>query len=406
MRFLFFTHLAALNLWRRPSRTCLILVLISVGLCGLLFLQGFYAGMVTDLVQNAILKDCGHIILQNTKFKHGRELKHSLDEDKILRKIQSLPPSVQPVSRILCDGIAASAGRQRPIVLIGLHSQRESGVTELDRSLIEGKFSIEEGQALIGKDLADKLDLEPGNKLIVKAQNQKQEIISAAFRVQGILKAHNPGIDLLSVFIPISQAQNLLEMTGKTTQINLFLSDPQDMNTLRDQLKTELGKTVRVDTWQQLYPGFAMAENALEIVNLICCIIVFLAVGMGIFDVILVSILERVREFGILLSLGTPFDWIRHLIFMEGLIMGVLGFFLGSVAATVLLLYFQQNPIDLGIFGNGLSDFGMIPNLRPDLRPRYFLISSAFLLLVVLITTAVPLKILRKLNPVQSIHFV
>ena len=85
--------------------------------------------------------------------------------------------------------------------------------------------------------------------------------------------------------------------------------------------------------------------------------------------------------------------------------MGSLGFLLGSLAGATLLLYFQHNPIDLSIFGSGLSDFGMVPSLKPELRPRYFLIASGFLFLVILITTSVPLKILRKLNPVQSINF-
>ena len=203
----------------------------------------------------------------------------------------------------------------------------------------------------------------------------------------------------------LRRAQKFLLTPGQITQIGLFPRNLDDLDQMVQSLRERFPEEVRIDTWRDFYPAFAIGEEMMDIVNLVLISIAFVAVGLGIFDSILISMLERMREFGILLALGTPDGRIRNLILTEGIILGFLGYCVGAFLGTILLLYFHHHPIVLTIFGSGPQTFGLIPRVPADIRLEYYLYSAIVLCLAIFISCAVPVWILKRLKPVQSLRF-
>jgi ABC-type lipoprotein release transport system permease subunit len=386
----------------------MILLLLSVTLTGLLFIQGVYGGMVESIVENAIEKDCGYVVIENTAFRDDRTLSNSLESGPTLSKISKVIGETPLLARLLCQGLIQTALSGKGIELVGLNLSNGRELRGLRESLVEGSFlkSDDSRGVLIGRSLANDLGVQIGAKLVIRAQSLDGELTASAVRVRGLLDASNPRVDSMSVFLGLDHLQALLKSPGKISQVGLFPARVDQLDILVEKLSLELGDKVRVETWEGYYPAFAIGEEMMDMVNLILVSIAFLAVGLGVFDVILISMLDRMREFGILLALGTPYSKIRNLIVLEGLILGFVGYVIGAIGGSILLWYFHINPMDLSVFGNGPKTFGMIPYIPTAIHLEYYLRCFIILTFAMLISCSIPVYILKKLNPVQSLRFV
>ena len=138
--------------------------------------------------------------------------------------------------------------------------------------------------------------------------------------------------------------------------------------------------------------------------SLVVSLMIFGITGLGIFGVMLVSVLERIREFGIMIAIGTGFGQIRMMILIESLVLGVTGFIAGTFCGGLSLLYFKTYGLDLTLFSEAFEELGMDAVTYALIRPGYF--STAFIAVViaVLISIYFPLRILRKSRPVEVIN--
>jgi len=131
---------------------------------------------------------------------------------------------------------------------------------------------------------------------------------------------------------------------------------------------------------------------------------IFGVAGLGIFGVIMVSVLERIREFGVMLAIGTSFNQVRIIILAESLFMGLSGFVAGSICGGLSLLYFNKYGLDLTVFSDAFSEFGMDAVTYAVIRPEYFSTAFAAVILATLLSTWFPLRLLKKARPIEVIH--
>jgi len=138
--------------------------------------------------------------------------------------------------------------------------------------------------------------------------------------------------------------------------------------------------------------------------NTVTNIIVFCVAGLGIFGVMLVSVMERLREFGILLAIGTGFKQICWMVIAESIFLGIIGFIGGAILGGATLYYFLKKGLDLTIFSEGLEAFGIDTITYAIIRPEYFTYSFTAVILAILISVILPLRILKKAKPIEAIY--
>lgn len=405
--FLFFFRFALRNLLRRPARSIMLLSLIAITILCLLFIQGVYGGMIQAIIDNAIQKDCGYIILENIEYQHSESLKHTLRLQQTIDLLKQSIGDIPSLRRIKTKGLAQTAMISRGIEFIGLDLADDAYNEGLKGALIDGSFldSADRNGVILGNVLASDMGVKVGSKIVIRTQDTGGDLTATAMRVRGILDASNPKVDRIRVFASLETIQDLLSAPDQVCQIGLFPESIDQLDDLLIKIQKQFPNHIRISTWREFYPAFAIGEKMMDIVNIVLISIAFIAVGLGIFDSILVSMLERIREFGILMAIGTPQSKIHSLILSEGLILGTLGFLFGSILGTLLLGYFHHNPIDLSVFGTGPQAFGLIPKVPTDLKLKYYLYSGAVLLVSILVSCTVPIWILHRLKPVQSLRF-
>lgn len=393
---------ASLN--RRRSRSYLVVLMIALCLWGLLALDGLYDGMIAQMIKNAIRSGSGQISV----FAKGYRLDHDLAkliDSKGLERLLTSDHRIRSFSeRLLQDGLVATAHYARSARIYGVDLRQEKAQGQLDRYLKQGRYSFGRrlGGAILGAKLAEKLKVHIGDKIILSAQDLANEVSSSALKVTGIVKT-NTGLDQNAVFIAMDKARRLLAAPRGVSQVLISLnSEARDIYPLQRELEKIGG--LEVLRWDEIYPALLQSREMMEKFNLIASFLVFCVAALGIFGVMLVSVLERMREFGIMLALGTEFSRIGWIVMTESFFLGILGFLAGAGLGGGTLYYFHQNGLDLSMFSQGLDAFGMDVVTYAVVRPQYFYLALAAVILATLVSTLLPLRILQKSRPISAIQ--
>nr|MDA3786595.1 ABC transporter permease [Deltaproteobacteria bacterium] len=321
-------RIALASLHRRLARSLLVMVMIAMSLWGLLAMEGLYDGMTEQVIDNAIRSDSGDISIYGQGFRLDPGLQHLIADPAEVSALLAAEPRVRShVRRLRQDGLIATAHYSRNATLMAVDLAAEDRHGRLASYLAEGDYAFgDKGRgALVGYRLADKMKLEVGDKIVLSAQNSSNEVAALALRITGILKTNNMALDDSAVYMDLAKGRDMLMVPEEVSQISILLHERQEVMAVKQGLQAELAH-LDVRSWDELYPALRQGREMMAIFNLITSLLVFCVAGLGIFGVMLVSVLERLREFGIMLAIGTTFAEIRFMVFAESFILGLCGY--------------------------------------------------------------------------------
>ncbi|MEN8258001.1 MAG: ABC transporter permease [Thermodesulfobacteriota bacterium] len=399
-------RIALASLGRRLSRSMLVVLMIAMSLWGLLFMEGIYDGMTEQFIDNAIRSDSGDISIFAKGYRLDPGLEKAIERFDEIEHVLTADNRIRShVRRLRQDGLIATAHYSRNAAIYGVELEAEERHGRLASYLREGVYDFgKKGRGVIlGSRLAAKMKVGLGKKIILSAQNRDNDVSALSLRVTGILKTNNMALDENAVFIGIDKARELLLLPAGASQISIMVHDKEEVPAVQKQLAAQFAN-LDVMAWNSLYPALHQGREMMEVFNLITSLLVFCVAGLGIFGVMLVSVLERLREFGIMLAIGTTFQEIRTIVFVESFILGLSGYCCGSLLGGLTLFYFYQYGLDLTMFSAGLDAFGMDAITYALIRPSYFLTALAAVTGATLISVLVPLRILQKARPIEAIN--
>ncbi|MFA5499885.1 MAG: ABC transporter permease [Candidatus Omnitrophota bacterium] len=404
--------MASFNLWRRKSRTILVIIMLGFGLAAMIFSQGLYEGMMVQMKGDLIRTGAGEIVVYRKGYEASRLLSDYIRDPGTLKEMLSKDDNIAYfVSRVRCDGIVSSAKYSQEANIIGIDVDKEGPFIGYKGPVVKGEFKAD-GNAntvMLGKKLAEKLKVDIGKKIVVQGQALDKELTAFAFRVAGIIRTNNPDIDTSGVLVDKRQLQKLFKVDG-VTEFSMLLKGKTDVDTIKNELREKIKKIdkepLEVFTWKETQPLMVLWDTVFEYFIYISYFIMFIVVALGIFFILFISIMERVKEFGILMALGTPFLSICRIVFFESLIMGLIGYVCGALSGLFLLIIFKNFGLDLSHFSSGLIDVGMAAVMFPEIRGGYFVLAFIAMLTSSGIAAIVPLWKLRRLKAVEAIRFI
>lgn len=399
--------MAWFNLWRRSRRSALVILMIAGSMTAMLCIEGLYDGMVKTMRESTIRSDSGEVSVYGAKFRLYDSLDYAMSDTQALQKALRSDPRVRTATvRIAQTGLASTARKSSMARLVGIDLASEERFGQLSNFVTEGNISWGRRQngCAIGKQLAKDMGVEVGHRLVFSSQNMQGDISSLSLYVSAIIQTSNLLIDNQTIYIalPRSRAFSGLGESG-ATQVALRTQNPGDADAVARTLKTDFSSR-DVETWKQLYPVLIQMQKMMVIFNSITFAIVMLVVLIGIFGVMLVSILERTREFGILIALGTPQGQLRLQVTFEALALGIMGFILGTLLSYAALWYLVHDGLDLRQYAAGLQAFGYNAVIFADIKLRYFTNTFFAIIAAALVSVLLPLYRLKKLNPIEVIQ--
>jgi ABC-type lipoprotein release transport system permease subunit len=402
-----YLKMALLHIRRRKGRAALISLMIAVSLIGLLLMEGMYEGMMVQITQNTLKTGSGTVSIQHKGFRADNNIKFHIENPQKIAAILDREPGIRSyVIRLSQRGLIATAGYSQGVTVTGIDLEREAFHSEMKNFIIKGKYRFEQRQrgAIIGYRLARKLKADIGKKVIVTLQDANNDVVSVALKIEGIVKTNNIAIDSNGILIDIGTLRNVIGIEG-ATEIAVLLDEQDDDTAFKYAVGSKLGDPdISIFSYKELYPSLHEGAELMETYSRISSAFIFIVATLGIFGVVLVSVLERVREFGIMMAIGTQFRDIARLIIYESLVITISGYIAGALIGGALLWYFKVYGLDLSGLSDAFSIFGMDSSIHAILRVEYFTGSFLSVLLATVFATVIPIRTLKMRHPIQSIN--
>jgi len=390
------TQLAFNNAFLRLSRTLLVIIMIAVSMSMMLSIEGLYDGMSYNLINKTKRSDSGDVALYQKNYRLTKSLKETIkDSDKIIADIKKIEGVKAVVSRIEAEGLAATARKSRFAKIVGIDLDEEESFGKFSDFLKEGELEFKKRGAIVGIELAKKLKLKIGSKLIFSTQDSSGEINSIALRVKAIVQTSNISLDSTAIFIQREKLRKFLALKkSEVTQIAIMGEGVEKR--LKDKYPS-----LDVKTFLELYPMMKQTEDMMNIFNSITFFIVMLVVFIGIMGVMYVSILDRIREFGILKSIGYAYKYIRLQIILEALFMSLTGYLFGAILGYIALYYLHSVGVDLSAYADGLESFGYPRVMHAQIKVIYFITTFFAIVLASLLSVLLPLRKIKNMNTIE-----
>jgi lipoprotein-releasing system permease protein len=312
----------------------------------------------------------------------------AVDQWERMADLAAATPGVLAVSPVASGPALATRGAAfQSVTLLGVRPQDYRRVVRMDAYMTAGRFEIAGQQALIGRELADDLGLQVGDKLRVST-GVRSEVLTVA----GLFDTGSREINRRRVFITLRLAQTLLDLPGSVSVIDLSVADLFGADAVADRLRAQTG--LRVDSWMQTNAGLLNALSNQTISNNLIRGFVVAIVALGISSVLVVSVVQKQREIGILRAMGASRRDIMGVFLLQGALMGLLGSGLGAGLAYGLLVLFSH------IFKS--PDGSAMYSAELDLA--LVLSASALACVIGLLSAYMPARRAARMDPVQAIR--
>lgn len=396
------------NIWRNKRRTSLTVLAIGLGVTALVSIHNYFDGFHEQIVHNVIRFQSGHLTISQKDYpeQHAPQL-FVTDFDNIeswLRK----QDTVQAFSaRVLVPGMLSSPQGSTNIAFTGIDPTHEGTVTQFASKVVEGHFlDSKEKTIVIGKKIAEVLKVGIGDKVVALTQGIDGSIGNELFRVEGIFLTESEA-DKSVGFINLNDARTLASLPqGAVHQINVLLKSDEHLDGVMKSF-TQSFKSGSPFSWRDLQKHITSMIELDRAFNRLLMFIILGVAAFGIANSILMSIMERTREFGVMLAIGTFQKEVIRMVFVETLLICSVGILIGNFMAFVIITYFGHVGFDLKWLSsqNLVIDGTIIQTVSyPTMRVINSLKITGAVFLLTIIISLIPTRILSRLTPVRALR--
>ncbi|MBG6185900.1 ABC transporter permease [Flavobacterium sp. CAN_S2] len=399
------TKIASRNIWRSRKRSLIIITAVSIGLWAGIFMMAFYNGMIEQRINSAITDELSHIQVHHPKFRKEYDIKYRLSEGrKIVETIRKDSKIKAVAGRVILKGMIASASGSSGITINGIMPEAEQVLTNLNGKIIKGNYFNPQktNEIILSEKLSKKLKLNLNKKTILTFQNAEGNLASGAFRITAIYKTVNGPYDDSNVFVKIMDIDSLAGIPNAMNEIAILLKSNTELEEIQKKLKDKFPKT-EVKNWMEISPELGLTISVGDQMVFIFMGIILLALAFGIVNTMMMAVLERTREIGMLLALGMNKFKIFMMILLETLFLIIAGCPVGILLAFVSIAITQRTGIDFSNFSEAYSSFGYSSIIYPSLTARQFGIIMLLVFITALFSALFPARRALKLNPAESL---
>ena len=397
------------NIWRSKVRSFIVIGSIAVGIWAGLLIIGFSFGMNNERTASAIGTTIGHAQIHSIAFDaeplSSATIGDSADVVALRRTVEDLPFVAGTAQRTVLQGMINSAKSARAVRIMGVWPEDERLQTTLPMNLVEGDFfeSAGRNRLVIGEKLANRLGLKLRSKIVLTFQDAEGTLSRASFRVSGIYKTLNATWDEFHLYVHHEDLEKTLG-TPLVHEVLVRFNETVNTDEKAVELASSLPEGVALKSWKQVNPELGFADDMMAIMLVLVLGIIMMALLFGIINNMLMAILERRRELGMLMAVGMNKRKLFLMILVETLMLGFVGGPIGIVLGDLSTRLMMQIGIDLTSKKDGLAELGVQSIIYPEIVPEYYIIIAIMVVTTALIASILPAVRALKLNPVQAIR--
>jgi ABC-type lipoprotein release transport system permease subunit len=394
------------NLWRNRRRTVLTIASVLFALFLALIVRSMQLGEYDVMVESAVKSTTGYIQVHEKGYWEDKSIDNSFETgDSLEKQILRNRNVTLIIPRLETFALLSSGKQTKGSAIIGIVPDAEDQVSGLKDRLISGSYlESRDHEILVAEGLAQYLKVRVGDTVIVLGQGYHGTTAAGAYPVKGIIRFMQPDINNTMAYIPLDLAGELYDAPGRLTSLSIMLSDPSAINKTREELVAALTAGLEVMTWNEMLAELVQAIEGDNISGLAMLSILYIVVGFGILGTILMSTMERRKEFGIMVAVGMKRIKLAAIVFIESLIISLIGILAGIIISLPLLLYFHEHPIPMtGDAAKMMIEYSMPPVMPFLIEPGYFINQSLVVIIITLTTLIYPMTIIGRFKVIKAI---
>ena len=403
--------LAWKNLWRSRRRTLITLAALSLSLMLIQISHNLSYGVYSAMIDSGVRAGTGHLVVYRHDYLKNRDEKLSFNPQELVEKISQIDGVEVVLPRLYLPGLAQSSRESRGILLTGVVPVAERKANPFLRDLPDDQWlpSLDGREAILGSRLMKELQLKPGNKFVVTLQHHSGELVSEMFRVHGVIKTGLKSIDKSLLMVGRDRAAAMAGIPDNIHELAIVLED-QNLDYLVFPRVQELLRThsdLEGLTWERAMPNLYNAIRLDYASQKFIFVIMLLIVTIGVINTLLMSVMERFHEFGIILAVGASTARLRILVFIEALLLGLVSMVIGNCLGSLATWYLQTVGIDLRNFVSETLEFGGVvfdPLMRAGWDLPWMAKISGYLLLLSLLAAVYPSIKAGRISPAAAIR--
>jgi lipoprotein-releasing system permease protein len=386
------------------TQTLLIVFGVALGAGVIIFMSALLAGLQANIIRRTLnyqapiqilapdqaaraLRDDEPAVAAQIQ-PRSQQLR-SIDQwQKVRADVARIPDVVGVTPVVTGPGFAQRGDATKAVSIIGIDPESYFRVIALPEKIVAGRSDVGTIGVVIGTELAKDFGTVVGDKLALATAGKTASTLS----VIGIFDFGNKGVNERNVYVALRTAQNLLDLAGGATSIEIRIRDPFAAETIAQGIRQ--GKDLRVDSWISTNAQFFSAMSAQILANTLIRIFVGITVALGIASVLVVSVVQKSKEIGILRAMGSARSQLLRVFLIQGGFMGLTGALLGSLLAWGFLVLWRgiaRNPDGTPLF-------------LVRLEPALFIVACAAATLVGILAALVPARRAAKLDPAVAIR--
>lgn len=395
------------NIWRNKTRSILVMLSVIIGLWAGIFAMAFVSGMYEENLKDTIKNYLSHIQVHHREYAIEKDINKSIRISQGIKDTLDSNKKIRGISRrYIVQVMIASPINALGVNAIGIIPNEEDSVTALYKRIIQGERLLVDSRngVLIGEKVAKKLKVKVKNKVVLSFQDVNGTIISGAFKVKGIFRSTNTAFDESNIYVLAPTMQTLCGSDlSSFHELAVLLYNNEDLPFMKSMLHNYFPSFL-VQDWMDLSPELDLIVNSFNLYMYIFIGIILLALSFGIVNTMLMAVLERVRELGMLMAVGMNKQRVFFMIILETILLSLAGSPIGFAISYFSVSYFGSNGIDLSMFSEGLSGYGYASIIYPTLKISYYFEIYVMTFIAALIASLYPAIKALRLKPVEAIR--
>jgi hypothetical protein len=394
------------NIWRNKTRSAVVIASVAIGLWAALFMTAFSWGLYQGHIDDSIETYLSHIQVHHPSYaleedasitmQHGNSIVDELHNDTRVSGV---------TGRVLVNGMISSPAAASGVHIAGVDTETEFKVSSVANYITEGTTpdTLQRHPIMIGRKIADKLKVKLKSKIVLTFQSLNGEMTAGSFRVCGIFQTQNSIFDETTVFIRRDELAALVECGDQLHEIAILLKDEAKSSEVSASINASHPEVLS-QTWKDLSPELRLVIDSFNEYMLIFIGIILLALMFGIVNTMLMAVLERQREIGMLMAIGMNKPRLFAMVVIETLLLVFIGTPVGLGIAYLSISYFGKYGIDISAFSQGLAAYGFRSRIYTGIDNSYYIPVLVLTASCAFVSSLYPAYRALRYNPAEAIR--
>lgn len=393
------------NMWRNRNRTTITMAAVFFAVILSVLTTSLQEGVFDNLIKNVVSFYSGYIQVHKEGYWNEQILDNTFEgsnqlETKILQ--QTNVTAIAP--RLESFALASSDSLTKGCMVIGIDPDKENSITDLRNKVIKGEYLTENDKGvLLAEGLARRLKLNLSDTLILIGQGYHGAMAVGKYHIKGILKFGSPDLNDQSLYLSLPVTQELYTAENMLTSYVIGLENPDILDPTAASIRSTLGENYEAMTWEEMMPEVIQHIKTDKGSMVIIQGVLYMLICFGIIGTLLMMMVERRYEMGMLVAIGMKKAILMQLLMIESILTVFSGCILGILASIPIVLYLYRYPIRFkGEMADVYEEFGFEAIFPTSTDPKIFLTQGLIVLILALVLSLYPIVKIARLNPVTA----